>query len=140
MNEEGPQRNFCRYIYILQTAWLKVHGGPSLYWIWVLSFIYTKCFLLWAFFRMHDWRAFVSIFRASNAFSVFKTNLSSLELISLQSIKNGKISLYGNTDLCFIDSTDFTQLFTFQKNQGQEFKIKDYVRSRDNRPAEDCST
>lgn len=83
---------------------------------------------------------FVSIFRAGNAFSAIMTNLSSLELISLQSIKNGKISLFGNKHLCFIEGTDFTQLFTVQKKPGQEFKIKDYVRSKDNRPPQDCST
>lgn len=82
---------------------------------------------------------FVSIFRASNAFSAFMTNLNSLELISLRSIKNGKISLFGNKELCFIEGTDFTQLLTVQKNQDQGFKIKDYVQSRDNRPPEDCS-
>lgn len=81
---------------------------------------------------------FVSIFRASNAFSAFMTNLNSLELISLRSIKNGKISLFGNKELCFIEGTDFTQLLTVQKNQDQGFKIKDYVQSRDNRPPEDC--
>ncbi|XP_048773673.2 epidermal growth factor receptor-like isoform X3 [Ostrea edulis] len=75
---------------------------------------------------------------AGNAFSAIMTNLSSLELISLQSIKNGKISLFGNKHLCFIEGTDFTQLFTVQKKPGQEFKIKDYVRSKDNRPPQDC--
>lgn len=75
---------------------------------------------------------------ALNAFSAFMTNLNSLELISLRSIKNGKISLFGNKELCFIEGTDFTQLLTVQKNQDQGFKIKDYVQSRDNRPPEDC--
>ncbi|KAK3082662.1 hypothetical protein FSP39_001823 [Pinctada imbricata] len=69
---------------------------------------------------------------AGSAFSVMNTHFKSLEMISLKRIENGRIILYKNKNLCYIQDNNFLSLYPESK------KRSDLVMLRSNKPADRC--